>query len=285
MRKLFGTEESAARRASRRSTPRRSRAWARRSRPRSGTRIPRWSSGATRASPPAASSGRSTGGLAKAGGLVRFAGVVPTPAVAWLTRELGADAGVVVSASHNPWPDNGVKIFSRRGPQAPRRGRARDRAPHRGGGTGAARARGRRARPRPRLRRASRLDAPPPARRPQGRHRRRERRRVRGGAGGVRGRGRDGRRAVRLARRPEHQRGLRRAASRGDARGRPRRGRRPRDRARRRRGPDHRGGRCGHAPGRRRRPLPVGARDGARGQAPRSRSSGPSCRTGASRRP
>src|SRR5512147_2153918 len=45
------------------------------------------------------------GGLASAGGTVRFAGVVPTPAVAWLTRALGADAGVVVSASHNPWRD------------------------------------------------------------------------------------------------------------------------------------------------------------------------------------
>jgi len=38
------------------------------------------------------------GGLTKAGGLVRFAGVVPTPAVAFLSKELGADAGVVVSA-------------------------------------------------------------------------------------------------------------------------------------------------------------------------------------------
>jgi len=60
-----------------------------------------------------------TGGLAKAGGLVRFAGVVPTPAVAWLVRELGADAGVVVSASHNPWTDNGVKIFSGEGRKLP----------------------------------------------------------------------------------------------------------------------------------------------------------------------
>jgi phosphoglucosamine mutase len=59
------------------------------------------------------------GGLAKAGGIVRFAGVVPTPAVAWLARELGADAGVVVSASHNPWTDNGVKIFSAQGRKLP----------------------------------------------------------------------------------------------------------------------------------------------------------------------
>ena len=60
-----------------------------------------------------------SGGLAKAGGGVRFAGVVPTPAVAWLVRELGADAGVVVSASHNPWTDNGVKIFSAEGRKLP----------------------------------------------------------------------------------------------------------------------------------------------------------------------
>lgn len=59
------------------------------------------------------------GGLTKAGGAVRFAGVVPTPAVAWLVRELGADAGVVVSASHNPWPDNGVKVFSAEGRKLP----------------------------------------------------------------------------------------------------------------------------------------------------------------------
>jgi phosphoglucosamine mutase len=59
------------------------------------------------------------GGLASAGGAARFAGVVPTPAVAWLTRALGADAGVVVSASHNPWRDNGIKIFSSQGKKLP----------------------------------------------------------------------------------------------------------------------------------------------------------------------
>jgi phosphoglucosamine mutase len=59
------------------------------------------------------------GGLAASGGSVRFAGVVPTPAVAWLTRELGADAGVSISASHNPWRDNGIKIFSAEGRKLP----------------------------------------------------------------------------------------------------------------------------------------------------------------------
>ncbi|MDL2717807.1 MAG: phosphoglucosamine mutase [Acidobacteriota bacterium] len=59
------------------------------------------------------------GGIVAQGGSVRFAGVVPTPAVAWLTRELGADAGVSISASHNPWRDNGIKIFSAEGRKLP----------------------------------------------------------------------------------------------------------------------------------------------------------------------
>ena len=60
-----------------------------------------------------------TGGITAQGGAVRFAGIVPTPAVAWLTRELGADAGVSISASHNPWKDNGIKIFSANGRKLP----------------------------------------------------------------------------------------------------------------------------------------------------------------------
>ena len=42
---------------------------------------------------------------------VESAGVVPTPAVAFLVRRHGMDAGVVISASHNPWRDNGIKLF------------------------------------------------------------------------------------------------------------------------------------------------------------------------------
>ena len=59
------------------------------------------------------------GGLAAAGAEVRFAGVVPTPAVAHLVKALGADAGISVSASHNPWPDNGIKVFSSEGRKLP----------------------------------------------------------------------------------------------------------------------------------------------------------------------
>ena len=50
-------------------------------------------------------------------------GVLPTPAVAYLTDAYDADFGVMISASHNPMPDNGIKIFGGRRPQARRRGR------------------------------------------------------------------------------------------------------------------------------------------------------------------
>ncbi len=51
-------------------------------------------------------------GLASAGMDVLQLGVLPTPAVAHLTAELGADLGVMISASHNPMPDNGIKFFA-----------------------------------------------------------------------------------------------------------------------------------------------------------------------------
>ncbi len=54
-------------------------------------------------------------GLIAGGARVQYAGVIPTPGIAWLTRELGAAAGAVVSASHNPWPDNGIKLIDPRG--------------------------------------------------------------------------------------------------------------------------------------------------------------------------
>ena len=54
-------------------------------------------------------------GLASAGVDVLLLGELPTPGVAWLTGELGADLGVVLSASHNPMPDNGIKFLARGG--------------------------------------------------------------------------------------------------------------------------------------------------------------------------
>ena len=54
-------------------------------------------------------------GLVAAGANVRMLGPMPTPAVALLTRSLRADAGIVISASHNPHEDNGIKFFSAHG--------------------------------------------------------------------------------------------------------------------------------------------------------------------------
>src|SRR4051812_23032760 len=51
-------------------------------------------------------------GASGAGAECLSAGVITTPGVAYLTRLLQADAGVVISASHNPYHDNGIKIFS-----------------------------------------------------------------------------------------------------------------------------------------------------------------------------
>ena len=58
-------------------------------------------------------------GLRDAGVQVESAGVVPTPAVAFLTHTHGFDAGVVISASHNPWRDNGIKLFGADGFKLP----------------------------------------------------------------------------------------------------------------------------------------------------------------------
>lgn len=58
-------------------------------------------------------------GFAAAGVDVMLAGPVPTPAVAYLTRALRLSAGVVISASHNPYHDNGIKFFSAQGNKLP----------------------------------------------------------------------------------------------------------------------------------------------------------------------
>jgi phosphoglucosamine mutase len=58
-------------------------------------------------------------GICSAGGDALLVGVVPTPAVAFLTRHYGAAAGAVISASHNPMPDNGIKFFGPEGFKLP----------------------------------------------------------------------------------------------------------------------------------------------------------------------
>jgi len=58
-------------------------------------------------------------GLRATGVRVESAGVIPTPAIAFLTRLHGFAAGVVLSASHNPWQDNGIKIFGADGYKLP----------------------------------------------------------------------------------------------------------------------------------------------------------------------
>jgi phosphoglucosamine mutase len=58
-------------------------------------------------------------GLASSGVDVLDAGVIPTPAAAFLVADIGADFGVMISASHNPAPDNGIKIFAFGGTKLP----------------------------------------------------------------------------------------------------------------------------------------------------------------------
>jgi phosphoglucosamine mutase len=82
---------------------------------REGQRAPTFVIGRdTRASGPILEDALVEGILAGGGNVIR-AGVVPTPAVAFLTAELGVECGVVISASHNPPEDNGIKLFGFRG--------------------------------------------------------------------------------------------------------------------------------------------------------------------------
>ena len=62
---------------------------------------------------------RVTLGLTSVGVAVESAGVITTPGVAYLARSRGMSAGVVISASHNPWTDNGIKVFSGDGYKLP----------------------------------------------------------------------------------------------------------------------------------------------------------------------
>src|SRR6185295_5646290 len=54
-------------------------------------------------------------GVHSEGAEITSAGVIPTPAIAYVAREMPFDAGLVISASHNPFQDNGIKVFSGRG--------------------------------------------------------------------------------------------------------------------------------------------------------------------------
>ena len=58
-------------------------------------------------------------GICSAGGNAILAGIIPTPAVAYLARKLHAAAGIVISASHNPFQDNGIKFFGGNGYKLP----------------------------------------------------------------------------------------------------------------------------------------------------------------------
>src|SRR2546426_11248487 len=60
-----------------------------------------------------------TAGVLSAGGECFAAGVLPTPGIALVTRGLDADGGIVLSASHNPFADNGIKLFSSEGTKFP----------------------------------------------------------------------------------------------------------------------------------------------------------------------
>src|SRR6187399_1948653 len=54
-------------------------------------------------------------GIVSAGADVMLVGPLPTPGIAFITSSMRADAGVVISASHNPFQDNGIKLFARDG--------------------------------------------------------------------------------------------------------------------------------------------------------------------------
>ena len=58
-------------------------------------------------------------GICSMGGDVYLAGVLPTPAVSFIAENIKADAGIVISASHNPFQDNGIKIFGGDGYKLP----------------------------------------------------------------------------------------------------------------------------------------------------------------------
>ncbi|MDO8944111.1 MAG: phosphoglucosamine mutase, partial [Desulfobacterales bacterium] len=58
-------------------------------------------------------------GISSSGAQAELLGVLPTPGIAFMTRATGANGGIVISASHNPYQDNGIKIFSAQGCKLP----------------------------------------------------------------------------------------------------------------------------------------------------------------------
>ena len=176
-------------------------------------------------------------------------GVLPTPAVAYLTHAYDAEFGVMISASHNPMPDNGIKIFGRGRAQARRRHRGPHRRTrqHRPGERPVGAAIGRVVDADDALDRYLRhvgKAAHHPARRADRRRRLRARRRVGRRAAGLPGRRRQRHRDQRRTQRAQHQRRLRLDAHGVAAAGGGVPRRRPRPGPRRRRRP---------LPGRRRR--------------------------------
>ena len=210
-------------------------------------------------------------GIAAAGGDALLAGVLPTPAAAILVRRLGLDLAAVVSASHNPYQDNGIKFFSAQGTKLPDDVEARLEALMEGDGPPPAAEPGR-------IEelnggeddyvRELRCRLPDRPLRPQGDARLRQRRHLPGRAADLRGARGERRDDRRRARRPQHQRGRRLHPRRGAGRAGRRLRRRGRLRLRRRRRPGARRRRRRARPRRRRadrarRPRPGLAR-GAR---------------------
>ena len=206
-------------------------------------------------------------GARSEGGVVTSAGVISTPAIAYLTRESHYDAGVVISASHNPFEDNGIKVFSGVGEKFTERLEREIEARRRrrvlaGAGRAGRHAAGRRhlsGIPRPRACRAARRREPGPSARRRGLRQRRDVRTRAAAASRLRVR----RRHDRLrAGRQEHQPGMRLHASRAAGGDRGGTGVPPRHRVRRRRRPRHLRGPSRPDRGRRRdhaalRPLPA----------------------------
>ena len=209
-----------------------------------------------------------TAGFVTMGMDVVLVGPLPTPAIAMLTRSLRADLGVVLSASHNPYGDNGIKLFGRDGYKLSDEFEQKietclDKGPSRRAEPGGARTRQaarRCGRPLYRIRQAE-LSSRAAAGRAAHRRRLRARRRLQGRPDRLLGTRRRGLLARRLARRPQHKPRMRCIVARTDAARGSGAARRYRDCARRRcRSADHRRRARRHS---RRRPADGADRDRA----------------------